>query len=157
MIVGYVDDVQFVMYDSDRKELIPREQWMVDSEGPEFWERKKHLARDWEESFKYHVPILMTRTNQSGGIHVYQMMTGCELRDDGTTAGFNQRRWDGQDFLNYDKSNNVWVTPVPWGESIKNRWNRNTVGKQRWKDYLEVECIEWLRKYLEYGPRELRV
>ncbi|XP_072331369.1 major histocompatibility complex class I-related gene protein-like isoform X1 [Scyliorhinus torazame] len=157
MIVGYVDDVQFIMYDSDRKELIPREQWMVDSEGPESWERKKYLARDWEESFKYHVPILMTRTNQSGGIHVYQTMTGCELRDDGTTTGFNQRGWDGQDFINFDKSNNVWVTPVPWGESIKNRWNRNPVGKQRWKYHLEVECIEWLRKYLEYGQRELRV
>ncbi|GCB84422.1 hypothetical protein scyTo_0025226, partial [Scyliorhinus torazame] len=54
------------MYDSDRKDLIPREQWMVDSEGPEFWERKKYLAREREENFKYHVPILMTRTNQSG-------------------------------------------------------------------------------------------
>ncbi|XP_072331363.1 class I histocompatibility antigen, F10 alpha chain-like [Scyliorhinus torazame] len=157
MIVGYVDDVQFVMYDSDRKEMIPREQWMVDSEGPESWERKKYLAREREESFKYYVPILMSRTNQSGGIHVYQMMTGCDLRDDGSTTGFNQRGWDGQDFLNYDKSNNVWVTPVPWGESIKNRRNRNTVGNQAWRDYLEVECIEWLRKYLEYGQRELRV
>ncbi|GCB85858.1 hypothetical protein scyTo_0026536, partial [Scyliorhinus torazame] len=145
------------MYDSDRKELIPREQWMVDSEGPESWEREEHLARDWEESFKYYVPILLSSTNQSGGIHVYQMMTGCDLRDDGSTTGFNQRRWDGQDFLNYDRSNNVWVTPVPWGESIKNRCNRDTVGNQRWKDYLEVECIEWLRKYLEYGQRELRV
>ncbi|XP_072331376.1 major histocompatibility complex class I-related gene protein-like isoform X2 [Scyliorhinus torazame] len=155
--VGYVDGVQFIMYDSDRKDLIPREQWMVDSEGPEFWERKKYLAREREENFKYHVPILMTRTNQSGGIHVYQSMIGCDLRDDGTTTGFNQKGWDGNDFINFDKRNNVWVTPVHWGESIKNGWNRDMADNQAWKDYLEVECIEWLRKYLEYGQRELRV
>ncbi|XP_038673429.1 H-2 class I histocompatibility antigen, Q9 alpha chain-like isoform X2 [Scyliorhinus canicula] len=155
--VGYVDDVQFVLYDSDRKDLIPREQWMVDSEGPESWERKKFLAWEQENYFKVDIQSLMSRTNQSGGIHVYQLMNGCDLRDDGNTSGFNQYGWDGQDFISFDKSNMVWVTPVPWGESIKQRLDQNNVNNQLWKHYLEMECIEWLRKYLEYGQRELTV
>ncbi|XP_078073689.1 class I histocompatibility antigen, F10 alpha chain-like [Mustelus asterias] len=155
--VGYVDGVQFVLYDSDRRELIPREQWMVESEGPAAWERKKILTEEQEMHFKADIPLLMSRTNQTVGIHVYQLMTGCDLRDDGTTSGFNQRGWDGHDFLSFDKEHMVWVTSVTWGETIKNSWDRDTVIIQRWKHYLEVECIEWLRKYLEYGQRELRV
>ncbi|XP_038672768.1 major histocompatibility complex class I-related gene protein-like isoform X2 [Scyliorhinus canicula] len=145
------------MYESDRKELIPRENWMVEREGATFWERKKFLVQEQELYFKTYIPNLMKRINQSEGEHVYQMMNGCELRDDGTTSGFNQYGWDGRDFISFDKSNMVWVTPVPWGESIKRSWDKNTVDKQRWKHYLEVECIDWLRKYLEYGQRELRV
>ncbi|XP_060706342.1 class I histocompatibility antigen, F10 alpha chain-like [Hemiscyllium ocellatum] len=157
VIVGYVDGVQFVMYDSSRKDLIPWEQWMVDSEGPEAWKRKLSLAKDGEEIFKSSIPIFMSRTNQTEGIHVYQMMTGCDLREDGTVSGFNLRGWNGQDLISFNKDHKVWVTPVPWAESIKNRWDQDVVSKQKWKHYLEVECIEWLRKYLEYGQRELRV
>ncbi|XP_078073670.1 class I histocompatibility antigen, F10 alpha chain-like isoform X1 [Mustelus asterias] len=157
VVVGYVDGVQFVLYDSDRRELIPREQWMAESEGPAAWERKKKIAQESEMLFKRAIPLLMSRTNQTGGMHVFQLMTGCDLRDDGTTSGFNQRGWDGDDFISFDKDHMVWLTPVPWGKIIKNRWDRNTVDNQRLKHYLEVECIEWLRKYLEYGQRELRV
>jgi len=67
VVVGYVDDVQFVTYDSDRKEMIPREQWMMESEGRAGWERKKMLAQEQEMIFKADIPILMSRTNQSGG------------------------------------------------------------------------------------------
>nr|AAC60348.1 MHC class I protein [Heterodontus francisci] len=155
--VGYVDDVQFVMYDSDRKELIPREQWMVESEGPEAWARKKFLAQEREMTFKARIPILMSRANQSAGIRTIQMMTGCDLRDDGTSTGFNQYGWDGRDFLSFDKDHMVWVTPVPWGQNIQHNWNQDRVGNLGWKNYLEEECIEWLRKYLLYGQRELRV
>ncbi|XP_060707071.1 class I histocompatibility antigen, F10 alpha chain-like [Hemiscyllium ocellatum] len=157
VIVGYVDGVQFAMYDSNRKDLLPREQWMVDREGPKAWKRKLSLAQEREDIAKLHIPIFMSRTNQTGGIHIYQMMTGCDLRDDGTVSGFNLRGWDGQDLISFDKDHMVWMTPVPWAESIKNRWDQDVVDNQRWKHYLEVECIEWLRKYLEYGQKELRV
>ncbi|XP_078073688.1 class I histocompatibility antigen, F10 alpha chain-like [Mustelus asterias] len=155
--VGYVDDVQFVVYDSDRRELIPREQWMVESEGLESWERKKMLVQEQERYSKADIPLFMSRANQSGGIHVYQTMTGCDLRDGGTTSGFNQFGWDGKDFISFDKDHMVWVTPITWGEIIKNNLDRDIANSKGWKSYLEGECIEWLKKYLEYGQRELRV
>nr|AAC60347.1 MHC class I protein [Ginglymostoma cirratum] len=157
VIVGYVDGVQFVMYDSDRKVLIPREQWMVDTEGAQFWKRKLSLAQEMEDHFKGYVPIFMSRTNQTLGIHTYQMVVGCDLRNDGAVEGFNQFGWDGQDLISFDKDHMVWVTPMPWAESIKNRWNQHVANKQEWKYFLEEECVQWLRKYLDYGQRELRV
>ncbi|XP_038673430.1 class I histocompatibility antigen, F10 alpha chain-like [Scyliorhinus canicula] len=157
LVVGYVDGVQFIMYDGDRKELIPREQWMVQSEGRESWERKTVLAMDQQQNIKVYFQFLMARSNQSGGIHTYQTKFGCDLSDDGTRSGFHQRAWDGQDFISFDKEHMVWVTPVPWGESIKNKWDQNTANNLGWKHYLEEECFEWLTKYMEYGHQELRV
>ncbi|XP_059495393.1 class I histocompatibility antigen, F10 alpha chain-like isoform X2 [Stegostoma tigrinum] len=157
VIVGYVNGVQFVMYDSDRKVLIPREQWMVESEGHEAWQRKLYLAQRMENHFKPYIPVLMSRTNQTLGIHTYQMVTGCDVRNNEIVRAFSQLGWDGQDLISFDKDHMVWVTPVPWAESIKNRWNQHVVYKQEWKNFLEEECVQWLRKYLEYGQRELRV
>uniref|UniRef100_UPI00398EBD27 major histocompatibility complex class I-related gene protein-like isoform X2 n=1 Tax=Pristiophorus japonicus TaxID=55135 RepID=UPI00398EBD27 len=154
--VGYVDDVQFLMYDSDRQKLIPREQWMVESEGPESWKRKLQLISEREELLKVIIQILMARTNQSGGIHTYQEVTSCELQDDGTTSGSHQKGWDGRDYISFDKDHMVWVTPVSWGESVKNWKDQQRGTNQRWKRFLEQECIEWLKKYLQYGERLLR-
>ncbi|XP_078422897.1 class I histocompatibility antigen, F10 alpha chain-like isoform X1 [Cetorhinus maximus] len=155
--VGYVDGVQFVRYDSDGKVLIPWEQWMVESEGRESWERKTMLAQEQEQHIKEYLPFIMARTNQSGGIHTYQMLIGCDLNDDGTRSAVHQTGWDGRDFISFDKEHMVWVTHVPWGESFKNKWDQDKVEKDRLKHYLEEECVEWLRKYLQYGQRELRV
>ncbi|GCC37512.1 hypothetical protein chiPu_0016016 [Chiloscyllium punctatum] len=66
MIVGYVDGVQFVKYNSGQKELIPREQWMVESEGQDAWEWKTMLAQEQELYFQTDIPKLMYRTNQTG-------------------------------------------------------------------------------------------
>eukprot|EP00061_Rhincodon_typus_P003704 g20764.t1 len=83
-------------------------------------------------------------------------MYGCELRDDGSTGGFNQYGWDNSDFISFDKDRMVWVTPLSWGEITKNKWDRDPAFNQQWKGYLEGTCIEWLKKYLKYGERELR-
>nr|CAD7694632.1 B [Macaca mulatta] [Macaca mulatta]CAD7694633.1 B [Macaca mulatta] [Macaca mulatta] len=49
--VGYVDDTQFVRFDSDaespREE--PRAPWM-EQEGPEYWEEQTGLAKDITQS-----------------------------------------------------------------------------------------------------------
>ncbi|XP_059495568.1 class I histocompatibility antigen, F10 alpha chain-like isoform X2 [Stegostoma tigrinum] len=157
VLVGYVDGVQFVMYDSDRKELIPREQWMVESEGPELWKRKLFLIQKREDVFRHYFPIVMSLTNQTDGIHTLQMMIGCDLRDNEMVSAVNQYGWDGQGIISFDKDHVVWVTQVPWADSIKNNLDQDKFNNQQWKHFLEVECVEWLRKYLEYGQRELSV
>uniref|UniRef100_UPI00398E539C major histocompatibility complex class I-related gene protein-like n=1 Tax=Pristiophorus japonicus TaxID=55135 RepID=UPI00398E539C len=104
-------------------------------------------------SMKVDIQTALTQTNQSGGIHAYQVMYGCELRDDGTTGRFEQYGWEGNDLVNFDM---VWVTLVHWGESTKHNWDWNTAGNQQRKGFLEQECITWLKKYLKAGEGELR-
>ncbi|XP_059826590.1 class I histocompatibility antigen, F10 alpha chain-like isoform X2 [Hypanus sabinus] len=154
--VGYVDEESIDHYDSELGKAVPRQQWMAESQGPDYWERNTQIYKEWEQWFKANIPIAMSRTNQSGGIHTYQQMYGCELRDDGTTTGFRQHGWDGSDFISFDKDRMVWVTPVPWGVITKDKWDRNTAGNQYWKGYLEQECIEWLKKYIKAGESHLK-
>nr|AAN77874.1 MHC class I antigen [Squalus acanthias] len=154
--VGYVDDALFVHYDSDRKQMIPRQRWIEESEDKQYWERETQKQLGWEQIGKVDIQTLITRTNLTGGIHTLQVMYGCELRDDGSTAGFFQYGWDGKDLISFDKEHLVWNTPVTWQVVTKNKWEQDRgLGQQR-KGYLEQECIEWLKKYLTAGERELK-
>uniref|UniRef100_UPI00398EB8A6 class I histocompatibility antigen, F10 alpha chain-like n=1 Tax=Pristiophorus japonicus TaxID=55135 RepID=UPI00398EB8A6 len=153
--VGYVDDQQFIYYDSVSRQYTPRQRWIRESEGAEYWERYTQILRGKEQVMKGNIQTVLTRTNQTGGIHTLQRLCGCELRDDGTTSGFWQYGWDGKDLISFDKDRLVWVTPVPWGEITKNKWDQDRAEMQQDKSYLEQECIEWLKKYLKAGEREL--
>ncbi|XP_048376289.1 major histocompatibility complex class I-related gene protein-like isoform X1 [Stegostoma tigrinum] len=156
VIVGYVDGAQFFNYDSDQKKLIAQGQWMVENKRPPFWERSAVLAQQKEKHFKTYIEEIAARTNQSGGIHWFQLMTGCDLREDGTTTGFSQFGWDGQDYMKFDKDHQDWVTTVRWGESTKKWWEDiRAWNNQHWKYYLEEECIHWLNTYLDYGQQML--
>ncbi|XP_067865029.1 class I histocompatibility antigen, F10 alpha chain-like [Heterodontus francisci] len=156
VVVGYVDEMEFVQYNSDQKKMMPRQRWMAETQGPDYWEQQTQIALGWEQGGKVAIQILTERTNQSAGIHTWQIMYGCELRDDGSTGGFFQYGWDGKDYINFDKENMVWVTPLTWGEITKNKWDQNKALGQQVKGYLEGICIEWLKKYLKLGERELR-
>ncbi|XP_051899585.1 uncharacterized protein LOC127585898 [Pristis pectinata] len=154
--VGYVDEEPIVYYDSELGRKVPRQRWMEESQGPEYWERETQISRSNEQVYKGNIQILQERTNQTGGIHTLQKMFGCELREDGSTAGFFQYGWDGTDFLSFDKEQGVWVTPVPWGLLTKVKWDRDTAWNQQVKGYLEQTCIEWLQKYVRAGERDLQ-
>ncbi|XP_067865035.1 class I histocompatibility antigen, F10 alpha chain-like [Heterodontus francisci] len=154
--VGYVDELQIDHYDSDLKKAVPRQSWMAESQGLDYWEEETQKRWFWEEDGKVNIRNVMKQSNQSTGIHTWQMMCGCELRDDGSTEGFTQFGWDGKDLISFDKENMVWVTPVSWGEITKNKWDQNKARNQYWKGYLEGICIEWLKNYLKLGEKELR-
>nr|AAB97338.1 MHC class I antigen [Triakis scyllium] len=154
--IGYVDELEFVHYDSDMKKMIPRQRWIAESEGPDYWERETQNARGAEQWGKVNIPILSERTNQSGGIHVLQRMYGCELREDGSTGGFFRDGWDGKDSIVFDKEHLRWIAVGQWAVLTKEKWDKDQGFNQQRKGYLEGICIEWLKKYLRYGERQLR-
>lgn len=153
--VTSVDDVQFVVYDSNRK-LVPREQWMVKSEGAE-WLKKLSLAEEWEEAQRKLILFIMSWTNQLSEIHTLQQEIGCDLSADGTTRGFTRYSWDGEDLLSLGEDHSEWDAFAVWAEEIKHQWDKDTVNIQKWKYFLKVDCVRWLRRFLAYGKRQLRV
>uniref|UniRef100_A0A4W3GMI3 Class I histocompatibility antigen, F10 alpha chain-like n=1 Tax=Callorhinchus milii TaxID=7868 RepID=A0A4W3GMI3_CALMI len=90
------------------------------------------------------------------GIHTVQLMYGCELREGRSVGGFYQDAYDGNDFIAFDKDQMVWVAPTAAAVITKNKWENTPGVSEQWKDYLEQICIEWLRKYVEYGHESLR-
>ncbi|XP_065271451.1 major histocompatibility complex class I-related gene protein-like [Emys orbicularis] len=98
----------------------------------------------------------MERYNQSGGLHAFQYMYGCELRADGGTGGFRQYGYNGRDFLSYDTRTHAWVAPSKEAEITKGKMEADRHLSQQQRDYLERKCVEWLQKYLGYGKETLQ-
>ncbi|XP_060125868.1 BOLA class I histocompatibility antigen, alpha chain BL3-7-like [Zootoca vivipara] len=155
--VGYVDDQQFVQYDSDTKKALPRIPWIrkVEKEDPQYWHRATQTFQGNELRYRENLEIERNRYNQSGGIHTYQMMLGCELMSDGRKRGYRQYSYDGRDFIALDMETLTWTAADTEAQVIKRKWDAELAQNQYWKAYLEKRCIEWLQRYLDYGKETL--
>ncbi|XP_078497839.1 class I histocompatibility antigen, Gogo-OKO alpha chain-like [Lissotriton helveticus] len=156
--VGYVDDVPIVSYTSESRRVGPRAPWMegITTEDPQYWERNTEINRGNEQMHKANVRTVMGRVNQTRGLHMVQNMFGCELRDDGSMGGFRQDAFDGHDFISFDKDRQTYTAAMDAARITQDRWNSGRIEAQRWKDFLEGECIEYLKKYLKLGEERLQ-
>uniref|UniRef100_A0A2I3M3B8 MHC class I-like antigen recognition-like domain-containing protein n=1 Tax=Papio anubis TaxID=9555 RepID=A0A2I3M3B8_PAPAN len=66
--VGYVDDTQFVWFDSDAESprMEPRAPW-VEQEGPEYWDRNTRRAKGNAQTDRGNLRTLLRYYNQSEG------------------------------------------------------------------------------------------
>ncbi|XP_073454455.1 class I histocompatibility antigen, F10 alpha chain-like isoform X2 [Aquarana catesbeiana] len=153
--VGYIDDKEITNYNSDTRQLLPKTEWMKKL-GSDYWDYNTQLNQGNEAVSKHNVQILMSRFNQTGGIHIVQRMYGCELRDDGTTEGYDQEGYDGRDFMSLDTQRGIWIPTMNEAQITTQRLNspEERVG-ERYKNYLENECIEWLKKHINNGREDL--
>ncbi|XP_043306170.1 BOLA class I histocompatibility antigen, alpha chain BL3-7-like isoform X9 [Cervus canadensis] len=155
--VGYVDDTQFVRFDSDapnpREE--PRAPWM-EQEGPEYWDRNTQIAKDTAQSFRVDLNTLRGYYNQSeAGSHTFQWMYGCYVGPDGRLLrGFWQDAYDGRDYLALNEDLRSWTAADTAAQISKRKWEAAD-NVERERNYLEGECVEWLLRYLQNGKDTL--
>uniref|UniRef100_A0A2K5JFF6 MHC class I-like antigen recognition-like domain-containing protein n=1 Tax=Colobus angolensis palliatus TaxID=336983 RepID=A0A2K5JFF6_COLAP len=69
--VGYVDDTQFLRFDSDAASprMEPRAPWL-EQEGPEYWEEQTGLAKDVAQTFRVSLGTLRGYYNQSEAVRL---------------------------------------------------------------------------------------
>ncbi|KAH0630656.1 hypothetical protein JD844_013914 [Phrynosoma platyrhinos] len=82
-------------------------------------------------------------------------MSSCELRKDGSKRGHYQNAYDGRDFISLDKETLTWTAADTAAQVIKRKVEAEPSVAQCFKAYLEEECIDWLKKYLDYGKEVL--
>ncbi|XP_073454414.1 class I histocompatibility antigen, F10 alpha chain-like isoform X2 [Aquarana catesbeiana] len=153
--VGYVDDREIASYNSDTRQYLPKTEWMKKLES-EYWERETQRNQLREVDSKHNLQTVMTQFNQTRGFHIYQWMFGCELRDDGSIAVYDLDGYDGRDFLYLDTQRWVHIATINEAHISTQRWNSPEVNEGlRMKIYLENECIDWLKRFLEYGREDL--
>ncbi|KAM5237676.1 major histocompatibility complex class I-related gene protein [Ctenodactylus gundi] len=152
--VGYVDSHLITTYDSVTRQKEPRAPWMAENLAPDHWERYTQLLRGWQQMFKLELARLQWRYNHSG-LHTYQRMIGCELLEDGSTTGFLQYAYDGEDFITFNKDTLSWIAVDSVAHITKRMWETNQHELQYQKNWLEKECISWLKRFLEYGKDTL--
>nr|SIT60231.1 MHC class I protein [Macaca nemestrina] len=158
MSVGYVDDTQFVRFDSDaespREE--PRAPW-VEQEGPEYWDRNTRICKAETQNYREGLRNLRGYYNQSeAGSHTFQRMVGCDLGPDGRLLrGYEQFAYDGRDYIALNEDLRSWTAADMAAQNTQRKWEAAGVA-ERMRAYLEGECLEWLRRYLENGKETLQ-
>nr|VEK85487.1 MHC class 1 protein [Macaca fascicularis] len=156
--VGYVDDTQFVRFDSDaaspRKE--PRAPW-VEQEGPEYWEEETRISKANTQNYRENLRTLLRYYNQSeAGSHTIQKMYGCDLGPDGRLLrGYDQDAYDGRDYIALNEDLRSWTAADMAAQNTQRKWEAAGVAEQH-RAYLEGECLESLRRYLENGKETLQ-
>ncbi|XP_030202542.1 major histocompatibility complex class I-related gene protein isoform X2 [Gadus morhua] len=158
--VGMVDGVQIDYYDSITQKKVLKQDWMeryTIREDPNYLERGTGVRKAHQQAFKANIGIAKQRFNQTGGAHINQFMYGCEWDDeDGSTDGYDQHGYDGEDFLSLDLEHLTWVAPVRQAFATKRKWDENKAQLQYKKNYYTKECVDWLKKYLVYGKSTLQ-
>ncbi|XP_068196418.1 major histocompatibility complex class I-related gene protein-like isoform X2 [Antennarius striatus] len=158
VVVGMIDDVQIVHYDSNTKRAEPKQDWMekITADDPEYWNRQTRIEEGNQEMFKVNIETLKKRFNQSEGFHIVQRMYGCQWDDEtGEVTGFDQYGYNGEDFLVLDLKTETWIAPRPQALITKHRWDRDKADMDYIKHYYTQECPEWGRKHLENGRSSL--
>ncbi|XP_069343616.1 class I histocompatibility antigen, Gogo-B*0101 alpha chain-like isoform X2 [Eulemur rufifrons] len=157
IIVGYVDDTQFVRFDSDAASprMEPRAPWVA-QEGPEYWDRNTRIAKDTAQTFRVNLRTLLGYYNQSeAGSHTIQRMSGCDVGPDGRLLrGYMQDAYDGADYIALNEDLRSWTAADTAAQITKRQWEEAREAEQA-RAYLVEKCVDWLLRHLEHGKDTL--
>nr|DBA20482.1 TPA: hypothetical protein GDO54_017256 [Pyxicephalus adspersus] len=155
-VVAYVDEKEFVNYNSESQLARPVTSWIGNNEGPEYWNMVTQIFKSNEPVFRHNVKTAMQRFNQTGGFHSGQWMCGCELRDDGSIVGYSQMGYDGRDVVFLDRERGIYIPIVHELQLTTQEWNSPEVGwGKAMKHYLENICGEVIKKFVQHGREDL--
>ncbi|XP_069930387.1 RLA class I histocompatibility antigen, alpha chain 11/11 isoform X2 [Oryctolagus cuniculus] len=156
--VGYLDDTQFVRFDSDaenpREE--PRAAWMRQVD-PGYWDRNTQIYKDNAQTYRVDLNTLRGYYSQNAaGSHTIQRMYGCEVGADGRfLRGYQQDAYDGADYIALNEDLRSWTAADTAAQITRRKWEAAGAAEQD-RAYLEGTCVEWLRRYLEMGKETLQ-
>ncbi|KAM8779362.1 patr class I histocompatibility antigen, A-2 alpha chain-like isoform 2-T2 [Rhynchonycteris naso] len=161
--VGYVDDTQFVRFDSDAASprMEPRAPWMeqpsVQQEHPQYWDRETRRAKGNAQTSQGSLNNLRGYYNQSeDGSHTLQVMYGCEMDPDGRLLrGYRQDAYDGTDYIALNEDLRSWTAADAAAQITRRKWEEAGYAEDM-RNYLEGTCVEWLRIHLEKGKETLQ-
>ncbi|KAG8508305.1 Class I histocompatibility antigen, Gogo-C*0101/C*0102 alpha chain, partial [Galemys pyrenaicus] len=156
--VGYVDNTQFVRFDS--KESNPREElrapWM-DQLGQESRDENTRIYKETAQRFRVGLIYLCGYYNQSqAGSHTFQWMSGCDVGPDGRLLrGYSQFAYDGEDYIALNEDLRSWTAADRAAQITRHKWEEAREADHM-RHYLEGRCVESLLRYLEKGKETLQ-
>ncbi|KAM8876042.1 major histocompatibility complex class I-related gene protein-like isoform 2-T2 [Synchiropus picturatus] len=147
--VGLVDDVPFLHYDSNRKRVEPRQDWMMrlTADDPSYLERETQRNLNNQK--------IMMNNIRAKGVNIIQRIISCEWNDEtGEVKGHSRYAYDGEDFLSFNQKTLTWDAASPQAVSTKHMWDNDGYTKYM-QHYLTQVCPEFLKTLLHYGKSYL--
>ncbi|KAG8514826.1 Saoe class I histocompatibility antigen, A alpha chain [Galemys pyrenaicus] len=157
IVVGYLDDTQFVRFDSEaanpREE--PRVPW-AEQLGQEYQEENTRTYQDTAQRFRVGLSNLRGYYNQSeAGSHTFQWMSCCDVGPDGRLLrGYSQFAYDGEDYIALNEDLRSWTAADRASQITLSKWEKDGEAELL-REYLEGRCVESLHRYLEKGKEML--
>ncbi|XP_061746853.1 class I histocompatibility antigen, F10 alpha chain-like [Nerophis ophidion] len=145
-------------YDSNIRKAESKQDWMnkITAEDPNYWQRETEKKVFRQHVSKDNIEILKKRFNQTGGVHTYQVMTGCEWNDEtDEVKGWQQHSYDGEDFISLDMKTWTWTAEKQQTFPTKLKWDQDIRLLAEYKYYFTEGCPSYLKKYMEYGKKVL--
>nr|KAF6406881.1 hypothetical protein HJG59_006118 [Molossus molossus] len=83
-------------------------------------------------------------------------MSGCEVGADGSLLrGYRQFAYDGTDYIALNEDLRSWTAADTAAQISRRKWEEDGEAEHM-RIYLEGECVQWLRLYLEKGKETLQ-
>ncbi|XP_058525946.1 RLA class I histocompatibility antigen, alpha chain 11/11-like [Ochotona princeps] len=159
IIVGYVDDTQFMRFDSNttNPRMEPLEPWALQME-PKYWDRETRFANDMKRIYSAYLKDPLDRFNRSeAGSHTYQVMYGCEVgQDERFLHGYWQIAYDGADLISLNEDLRSWTAVDTKEAQITKRKLEAAPVAEYYKAYLKVGCVKNLNNSLMKGNTVLQ-
>ncbi|ETE56778.1 Major histocompatibility complex class I-related protein, partial [Ophiophagus hannah] len=148
LFVLHLDDQPIAQYDDRTSQMVPLVPWMGAEEA--------RTLEGPERIFRTDLEWLSKLSHQTEGLHTWQLVLGCELKEDESKGGFLHYAYNGMDFISFDKETLRWVTAQPQAQKVKEKWEDDPRRSQRNIVYLDETCIQKMQKYLSYQKEALK-
>ncbi|NWV05793.1 HMR1 protein, partial [Ptilonorhynchus violaceus] len=136
LVMGYLDGIPFMRYDSERGRVEPLTQAGMGLPGA---------------GTQFHGSL----SNLPAGLHTVQWDYGCELLSDGNVRGSDRYGYDGQDFISFDLGSGSFVAADRAAQVTKMRWDAEGFVAEHLTNYLGQTCVDELRRFVGYGRKAL--
>ncbi|XP_070840842.1 major histocompatibility complex class I-related gene protein-like [Chaetodon trifascialis] len=148
-----VDDIQGGYCDSSKERPELKQAWIkkLIQDYPHLLEWYGQECVRYQHIYRANIDILKQQMNQTGGVHIFQRVHGCEWDDEtGEVNAFNQFGYNGEDFIVLDLKTMTWIAAKPQAVILKHKWDRDIIYLEAKRIFNTQGCPKRLKTYLEY-------
>ncbi|XP_029390527.1 HLA class I histocompatibility antigen, A-25 alpha chain-like isoform X2 [Mus pahari] len=156
LLLVVMDLTQFCTGGKDPMAILkPRAAWM-EQELSEYWNVETSSILDLSQIDRRILYFMVIKNKHSiDDYHTLQEVYGCNVANDGRfLSGHFRLTYYGYDYLTLNEDLSSWTAEGKGAEHMKSRWE-NASEAEKWKTYLQGECVQRLLRCLDLGKETL--